>query len=264
MWARCKQFWLPKRGNSESEYEDAFWLPKKTALAHGTIRLAVADGATETSYAGLWARLLVRSYGKYGYPVDPLDPGLASARSIWRRCLSTRALPWYAEEKIRMGAFSTLLGLSLTVDDVGNFSAGSWTAHAVGDSCLFQVQAGGEVVAFPLTASGEFSSRPALLSSVAASASGPCEGFTANGVWKYGDVFYLMTDALACWFLASLERRSDPVELLRSHELPEDFPRLIAHLRSHSAEDGAPVLRNDDVTMVVCEMIRDEPMPAHP
>ena len=152
-----------ERGNSESEYEDAFWVPKRAVAAGDSLRLAVADGATETSYAGLWAKLLVQSYGKHGQPADSLDPRLGKIRAVWKRCLGQRALPWYAEEKVRIGAFSTLLGLSLTRTGTEHPPVGTWIAHAIGDSCLFHIQTDADPIAFPLKTSGEFTSRPAPL-----------------------------------------------------------------------------------------------------
>ena len=46
-----KVFCCPKLGNSREEYEDA-WAHRQTRTPAG-IRVAVADGATESSYAKL-------------------------------------------------------------------------------------------------------------------------------------------------------------------------------------------------------------------
>ena len=51
-----KVFSCPKSGNSLEEYEDA-WAHRQTRTPVG-IRVAVADGATESSFAKLWAVLL--------------------------------------------------------------------------------------------------------------------------------------------------------------------------------------------------------------
>ena len=51
-----KAFCCPKSGNSAEEYEDA-WAQRHTRSQAG-IRVAVADGATESSFAKLWAVLL--------------------------------------------------------------------------------------------------------------------------------------------------------------------------------------------------------------
>jgi hypothetical protein len=60
--AYAQAFWLPKAGNSDSEYEDAFF-PRRLKRRNGRrLRFAVADGATETSFSGVWARLLVSSF----------------------------------------------------------------------------------------------------------------------------------------------------------------------------------------------------------
>jgi hypothetical protein len=77
-------------------------------------------------------------------------------------------------------------------------------------------------------------------------------------------VFFLMTDALACWFLACLERGISPLEPLRHVAQQEDFAQLIAQQRMTAFEDGIPVLRNDDVTMIVCEMTSNESPPGLP
>src|SRR6266404_6244133 len=45
-------FAVPKRGNSTEEYEDAF------AANPNAGRFAIADGASESSFASLWAKLL--------------------------------------------------------------------------------------------------------------------------------------------------------------------------------------------------------------
>ena len=66
MHVMARALWAPKAGNRSDEYEDAFWPQRtinRTVNRSGLFRLAVADGATETSFAGLWARRLVRAYG---------------------------------------------------------------------------------------------------------------------------------------------------------------------------------------------------------
>lgn len=52
---RWQGFGVPKRGHSAEEYEDAY----AAALQVG--RFAVADGASESSFASLWASCLSRA-----------------------------------------------------------------------------------------------------------------------------------------------------------------------------------------------------------
>lgn len=49
-------FWLPKGGHSEEDYEDSF------AFSIQKRRFAIADGATETSFAKQWAQSLVQAF----------------------------------------------------------------------------------------------------------------------------------------------------------------------------------------------------------
>ncbi len=87
-----KLFWLPKNGNSLEEYEDAAY-PCDEHFETEAIefKCAVADGATETSFAGLWAKLLVEGYSE--------KTALAQLRERWNADVRQKDLPWYAEEK---------------------------------------------------------------------------------------------------------------------------------------------------------------------
>jgi hypothetical protein len=53
-------FWCQKAGNGVEEYEDA-WSVRQVEETAGC-RVAIADGATESSYSKIWATLLVESY----------------------------------------------------------------------------------------------------------------------------------------------------------------------------------------------------------
>jgi len=108
MHAKIQTFWLPKAGNKPSEYEDAFWPRKPLDRTAPPIRLAVGDGATETSFSALWARLLVRDYGIGYLTAGSLLERLPRLQDLWWRRVSKDPLPWYAEEKLRDGAFSSL------------------------------------------------------------------------------------------------------------------------------------------------------------
>src|SRR5215510_11033783 len=161
-------FWLPKAGNTLEEYEDAFW-PRKSLDRHTAMfRCAVADGATETSFSRVWAQNLVRAYCRgHLYQGKPLRKRLASLQQDWKTAVSRKPLPWYAEEKLRQGAFSSLLGLTIRGGE--RIVPYQWDALAVGDSCLFQIRGDKVITQFPLACSEQFTNRPALLSSNPAS-----------------------------------------------------------------------------------------------
>jgi hypothetical protein len=226
-WA-WQHFHLPKEGHAPDEYEDAF------AGRPAAGRFAVADGASESAFAGTWGRILVRTYVRKGGPWSDWLPG---ARRRWRRQVEGRELPWYAEAKAEEGAFAALLAVACT--------EGAWEAQAVGDCCLFQVRGDFLRRSFPVRRARDFSTRPNLLGSRSrTTAQVRTKRTHLRGDWRTGDVLYLMTDALAHWFLSRVEDRGRPWEALREIQTPDEFVLWVQGLRR------VELLRNDDVTLV--------------
>ncbi|MDQ3816980.1 MAG: hypothetical protein M3362_04725, partial [Acidobacteriota bacterium] len=67
------------------------------------------------------------------------------------------------------------------------------------------------------------------------------------------DVFYLMTDALACWFLTEVENGNEPWMINRGPQ--KRFEKWINKLRANMK------IRNDDVTMFRIEPLLGNHMP---
>jgi hypothetical protein len=237
----------PKAGNAQSEYEDAFW-PRgmHSTLQTHRVRIAAADGATDSFFSGLWARLLVRAYGRQRMDSKMLPEQLATLGRVWSRMVRRGPLPWYAEQKAEAGAHAAFVGLELT--EAAESAGGTWRALACGDSCFFQLrlQTGKVVKAFPLSRSEEFSNGPVLLCSRGTSPEQVQGIVTAAGTWAEGDCFYLMTDALASWFLTNCEHGMDTLPVLRNLTLYKDppFDDWISRLRERRE------IRNDDCTLV--------------
>jgi hypothetical protein len=232
-------FRLAKAGHSAEEYEDAF------AAADG--RFAVADGASEASFAADWARLLAEGFvAADGQPWQGLD-WLPPLRQRWAAAVDGRALPWYAETKREAGAFATLLGLAL--QPPAGKKPGTWRALAVGDSCLFHTRGGRVLAAFPLECSTAFGSQPPLLGSRPGGADPGSE--QARGRYRPRDRFLLMTDALAQCFLARDEQGAGPAEdvagLLAAVDPDAAFVSWVEEWRGKG-------LRNDDVTLLVVDL----------
>jgi len=245
----ARVFWAAKAGNSKSEYEDACWPRKPLRELEGrNFRCAVADGATECSYSGVWALQLARDFCKGGWDGGPNDASLRGLQARWSRVVRRRPLPWYAEEKLRAGAAAALLGLVLHDDKDGGGAEGGWKAVAVGDCCFFQVRDETLLQSFPMADSISFTNRPALLSTNTETGDAAAELFrTAEGRWAEGDALYLMTDALACWFMREAEDGGKPWVTLRDLDTLEErssFPELLDGLRASGA------LKNDDVTLL--------------
>ena len=242
-------FWDSKQGSQPHEYEDAFWPLRPLADVSADIfNCAIADGATESSYARIWAKQLAHAAGMR-HPSDEaaLRERVKPLQKQWAGYVAQRiqkhALPWFVEEKANSGAFAALLSLEVS-------AAQTWRAMAVGDCCVVHVRLDQIQQAFPLTCAADFTQRPYLLSSQPARNSLlHAHVRTAQGEWQAGDVFLLMTDALSQWCLAEAEAGGRPWEALLQFA-PHDsigFEAWLATLRA------ARAIRNDDVTLLrVC------------
>jgi hypothetical protein len=207
----------------------------------------VADGATETSFARTWARLLVRAYCRGNISPQGLAHHLPGLQALWRMEALCRPLPWYAEEKVRKGAFSSIAGVTVQQDG----AAIRWSAAAIGDSCIFQVRGDELLESFPLSASEAFNNRPQLLSSNAVGAEETTALLrTTTGRARQGDLFLLMSDALAAWFLAASERGETPWQRLFCSEAfgGGSFEDWIGGRRAERE------IRNDDVTLLTVHL----------
>jgi len=245
---------LPKNGYTIDECEDAF------EYSVEQLRFAVADGATESSFADRWATSLVKQYitdPPFGSPPsdDSLQLWLLPLQQEWHQGINWANLPWYCQEKAERGAYAALVTLefcdhgTLWQKIVGKGLQGEemmWNAFAVGDSNLFQVRDDSLVGSFPLEKSEQFNSRPILLASNASNNDSALKDIrSATGGCKTGDLFFLATDALSKWFLAGCEAGEKPWQALLSLRSEEEFAAFVAKIRK---EQG---VRNDDTTMVM-------------
>lgn len=224
-------FRLPKGGHAADEYEDAFAVSEVSILP---MRAAVADGATESAFAGRWARQLAEGFVQK----EPITPPafahhLVAWQRGWSRTIAGRAerLPWYAEAKVREGAFATVLGLVLRAD-------ATWHGLAVGDSCLFHLHKGDEILRWPLDAPDRFNHQPDLVPSQPGQSMPDPQRHA--GHWEPGDAFLLATDAMAAWLM-----RAGPAAALAFDET--GFERVVREARAEGT------LRNDDVTLLVLQ-----------
>jgi hypothetical protein len=230
-------FSCQKAGNARTEYEDAWAIRGSDSPTR--CRVAVADGATESSFSALWAALLVESFVRGRRHGPEFFNRLGAIRRLWRRKIRGRPLPWYAAEKARRGAYAAFIGASLNVVNRG------WRAVAIGDCCLLHVTGKRELAkAFPLAHSEEFGSSPFLVGSVTKADDDPLPHVrVSEGVLGPGDVLYFASDALSAWLLRRAERGEPAWESLDHLCTQQDFESLVTQAR----EDGT---RNDDMTLV--------------
>ena len=257
MKINAESFRIPKAGCTEAEYEDACSPVERVETAHQFFRFAIADGATDSSFSGIWARLLVKAFAEHSdlHPEENFTQTIHQivneTRPKWQRDVGQRELPWYAAEKAESGAFSSLLGL--TIRDQVDQVFGEWQAVAVGDSCLVQVRKNEVIANFPIDHSSRFNLMPFLIASNS-SYDTKCQEHikVRKGDIQVDDSFYLMTDALACWFMTEHEKGNAPWERLRdlgTSDHQESFRQMIENLRADRS------LKNDDCTLMRIEIV---------
>jgi hypothetical protein len=238
----CHARWTPKRGHSDSEYEDAHAADTQTG------RLAIADGAAESSFAALWARLLVDGFVEApDHPSRSWAKELPRLRQTFTSRVANYRLPWFAQDKLAEGTHAAFLGVEVGCN--GWFRGPRWEAVAVGDSCLFLVRGRTLVRVFPVGRSTAFTNHPDLISTL------PTNRIIlqrAHGSWREGDLFLLATDALAQWILRSVETGGEPwtalTRFLDESVAPLEFAAWTEELRA------AREMHNDDVTLLAARL----------
>ena len=95
-------FSMTKLGNSVEEYEDA------AACSSEGRRFAIADGATQTSFADRWSQILSLEF-ILNPPADEPTPQrwinwLQPLQDAWSSGIPWDTLPWFAVEKAQAGA----------------------------------------------------------------------------------------------------------------------------------------------------------------
>lgn len=236
---------LPKAGNTPEECEDAIYLSSNGA------KVAIADGATESSFSREWAQMLVEGFGKSRSKVatDNFMTHLNSWQAEWKKIVDTKDLPWYAEEKVRQGAFSTLLGIRF------DLKKSQWQGIGIGDCCLFQFREEKLQCTFPVSSAEEFGNNPYLVSSNQASNKNISEHFKeTTGSIQEGDFFILASDALAHWLFRNIED-GEKLEkfraLLRGHS-KKDYQKNFSNWLNYQREQKE--IKNDDVVFCLIEI----------
>jgi hypothetical protein len=265
---RSEYFWqtwtAPKYGLAAGQNEDACEVRPFAAAGGEGLLIAVADGASESVYAGPWARALVAG-------AEPDWPGLDDAALGARLDTVRRAfapappgqpIPWYVRNKyVAQGSQAALLVATVTA--TGGDDGHTVRAVAVGDVCLILLRPAGEVQSFPVQASDEFGTQPDLVHSRPQTALGFAHW---EGRLLPGEALLACTDALAKWALECIELRLGDVLLGALFRIlatapvpdrPDDSPPsnttpFEGLLQRHRSGESRPRMRDDDCTLVFC------------
>ncbi|MBF0556406.1 MAG: protein phosphatase 2C domain-containing protein [Nitrospirae bacterium] len=242
-----KAYGIQKNGNQPGDYADAYGFNNNT--------LCIADGATESIFSKEFANMLVDSFISGAAPENSglkqaMQAAIESSSAKWSELLLTRTLPWYAEEKAAQGSHAAFTCVRLA-PIAGQPSkkrlffqkiAYKWEAAAVGDVCVFIVSDDCLIDAFPIDSSAEFDNSPCLISSLRGA--DDAHIVTKSGELRQGDMVFLLSDALAEWFLRSREDGFSPWKTLSRIKSEAAFRLFIERLRETKQ------MKNDDATLL--------------
>nr|WP_238361903.1 protein phosphatase 2C domain-containing protein [Actinopolymorpha pittospori] len=259
----------PKHGNAPDECEDALYVRPDVAvdvLVDGPIVAAVCDGASESMLAGQWANILAAaaldhasaSLDFFGASDEFRDfaAEVVFEWSLWvddyvaQRVQQGRPLKWYEEAKLPQGAFATLLVVHVASESAADDSPYVWRAAALGDSCLFHVRDDKIIATFPVQDSADFGVTPDLFGSVNRNGRLLAERSRfLEGTCEAGDHLFMMTDALAAWFLRcrDLGDVRQAIHQLRELDKGNDLQPFLDWISTLRATGD---LRNDDVSLI--------------
>ncbi len=262
-----KRFSLHKKASTFVEYQDATfpqgrdysepWI--ESYQSDDEFRCALADGATDAVFSKHWAELLVAGYAANEWTESTISSAsLACIKERWHSHVAVKELPWYTLEKAKLGAAAALVTLRISAE------GRRWSGVAIGDSCLFHIRNGAVITRFPEMSTSDFSNICELLSSSKdANNLELVRRVHENDSWLPGDYFYLMSDALACWFTRQLEegKQRQAISLVSRMKSQEGFHRFVSAERERLLESGSKSLHDDDTTLIIVGIMDGAPVP---
>jgi hypothetical protein len=232
---------LPKAGSEKADCEDS------VGIRPGAGRFCIADGATEAFDSRRWARLLTKHWvfsGRSLLTREQLGSWLCALGDRFQAHWRNKKLSWYAEEKARTGAFAAFLGVEF-FESANGFC---WQAVALGDSCLIHLRNDQLQCSFPVSEPSQFGYHPILVPSDAGRQEAALDHVVIkDGRASIGDVFLLLSDAIAAWYLGALESSADSAAAFNAALERGDSQQLQA-LITECRTGGS--LRNDDVAAI--------------
>lgn len=235
-----RRFQIPKEGLTEAECED------KSALSSlgKELRVAVADGATESLFSDIWAELIVNSYVDLGAELfNPSSLKSLSQTFFHKASKLISEMPdtrhWFMYEKLERGSHVTFVAADFCDSE-------TMQVLAVGDSCIFwRNREDGNMEMLPELSAEDFGVFPASICNLEKTWQNLEPKILKKEIRLHNDFqAILCTDALACWLVKELQK--DPLVWEKLFELSDSnsFAQFIETLRSQKE------IRNDDVTLV--------------
>ncbi|AKQ46404.1 hypothetical protein TH63_13480 [Rufibacter radiotolerans] len=232
-----------KKGELYSDCRDSYAWDKS---CH---KFAISDGVSKSFFPGIWSQTLVNNFVNVKEVIE--TDYILKCQEEWLNQVKEIVLKpdarWYTKNAFNRNSpgLATFVGLQFFEKEK------KWTAYALGDSFLFFLPKGWndfEKDCVKLSSKStpiEFDNYPDYLSSIGDKHKGKRQRL--KGKLESG-TFYLMTDALAEWFLNSKEIALHNINIWRNQA---DFERFVDITR----EGGK--LSNDDSAILIINVIDD-------
>lgn len=241
-------FLTPKSNLKQIESEDKIDF---SFLNKDKLRIALADGATESIYSGVWAEKIVKKYLSTGADLlnrenleDLQGQFLTHAYQSIEESPETRQ--WFLYEKLERGTGATLIALEFS-------SSRTIDILSVGDSCVFwkQNNDSDKIEMFPKLSVQDFGNSPSSICHLSQTWNKLNQSMKQKSFSYTNQLQALIcSDAFACWLIRELETNpSIWDDLFKFQEEQSNFQEFIRDLRNKKK------IRNDDVSVVTINVV---------
>lgn len=243
MKINIKGFITSKKSELYSDCADNYHINKENN------KFAMSDGVSKSFFSKVWSDVLVK---KYVNQKDWKDNNefIVESQKEWQskidEIVNQSETKWFTKSQyIRKDpALATFVGLQFIESEQ------KWIAQALGDSFLFFIPKGVTEIENKLSSKPEpivFDNFPDYLSSIA---NYPQKGKikAIKGEKLKEGTFYLMTDALAEWFLINTEQAKQKLDNIKTQE---------QYLETIANERNANRLNDDDSAVLILELFDD-------
>ena len=211
-------------------------------------KFAISDGVTKSFFPSFWAETLVNEFVDSGKDIISENELISKAQKKWHALISEivqrPGIKWFTRNAFNRGeaGLATLVTLQLISEEQ------SWRAEALGDTFLFFVPENkttndqGLILLSSMPQPIQFDNFPDYYTSIGGGHNGikkDASGTIVNGT------FYLMTDALAEWFINGKEDATRKIEKLKNQS---DFEQLVQQERASRKLD------NDDSAILIIKI----------
>ena len=210
-------------------------------------KFSISDGVSKSFFPKIWSDILVKKY------VDQKDwkdeEFIIECQKEWQskidEIVNQPETKWFTKSQYNRkdSALATFVGLQFIESEQ------KWIAQALGDSFLFFIPKDSNKIEIQLSSKSEpiiFDNFPDYLSSIGSSHKGEKKPVRGEKI-KEG-TFYLMTDALAEWFLLNTEQAKQTLDNIKTQE---------QYLETIANERNASRLNDDDSAVLILELFDD-------